>query len=40
MRESYEYIKNTAKWSAAKEYCSDNNMEFKLITEKQLGLKY
>ena len=40
MRESYEYIKNKAKWQAAKAYCVNNNMEFKLITEKQLGLKY
>ena len=40
IRESYEYIKNKAKWQAAKAYCVNNNMEFKLITEKQLGLKY
>ena len=37
MRESFEYIKNQAKWSAAKEYCEDNNMKFKIITEKELG---
>jgi hypothetical protein len=37
MRESFEYIKNQAKWSAAKEYCDDNNMKFKIITEKDLG---
>ena len=37
MRESFEYIKNQAKWSAAREYCSDNGMEFKIITEKDLG---
>ena len=40
MRESYEYIKNKAKWQAAKAYCVNNNMEFKLLTEKNLGLKY
>jgi len=40
MRESYEYIKNKAKWQAARAYCVNNNMEFKLITEKQLGFKY
>ena len=40
MRESFNYIKNKAKWQAAKAYCVNNNMEFKLITEKQLGLKY
>ena len=37
MRESFEYIKNKAKWSAAKSYCDDNGMKFKLITEKDLG---
>lgn len=38
MRESLEYIKNQAKWSAAKIYCEDNNLEFKLITEKDIGV--
>jgi|TARA_Y100000389_G_scaffold204680_1_gene258832 hypothetical protein len=37
MRESLEYIKNKAKWSAAESYCSDNGLKFKLITEKDLG---
>ena len=37
MRESFEYIKNQAKWQAAKSYCDDNGMQFKLITEKDLG---
>jgi len=37
MRESFEYIKNQAKWQAAKSYCDDNGMKFKLITEKDLG---
>ena len=37
MRESLEYIKNKAKWSAAKAYCDDNGLTFKLITEKDLG---
>ena len=37
MRESFEYIKNRAKWSAALEYAEDNNAEFKIITEKDLG---
>ena len=37
MRESFEYIKNHAKWHAAKSYCDDNGMQFKLITEKDLG---
>ena len=37
MRESFEYIKNQAKWSAAKAYCEDKGMQFKIITEKDLG---
>ena len=37
MRESFEYIKNQAKWQAAKSYCDDKCMKFKLITEKDLG---
>jgi len=37
MRESFEYIKNQAKWNAAKAYCEDNGMQFKIITEKDLG---
>ena len=31
MRESFEYIKNQAKWQAAKSYCDDKGMKFKLI---------
>lgn len=38
MIESFNYIKNTAKWSAARSFCSDNNMQFKIITEKDMGL--
>ena len=37
MRESFQYIKNQAKWQAARKYCDDKGMEFKLITEKDLG---
>ena len=37
MYENFEFIKNKAKWSAAKSYCNDNDMKFKLITEKELG---
>jgi len=40
MRESFEYIKNQAKWGAAMEYAEDNNAEFKIITEKELGVKF
>jgi len=38
MRESFEWIKNQAKWKAAQSYCDDNGAEFKLITEKDLGI--
>ncbi len=31
--------KNQAKWSAANEYCLDRGWEFKLITERELGIK-
>ena len=38
MRESLEYIKNMAKWQAADVYCNDNGLEFKIFTEKELGI--
>ena len=37
LRESMEFIKNQAKWNAANQYCIDNDIEFKIITGKQLG---
>jgi len=37
--EVYEYLKNQAKWNAAKEYCKDKKMEFIIITEDNLGIK-
>jgi hypothetical protein len=37
--ESLTYIKNEAKWAAAREYCKDRGWEFKIITERELGLK-
>ena len=39
LTESYTYIKNQAKWEAAKQYCLDRKWEFKIITEYELGLK-
>ena len=36
--EQLEYIKNTAKWQAASKYCEDQDMEFKVFTEKELGI--
>ena len=31
--------KNQAKWKAADEWCKDRKIEFKIITEKELGIK-
>ena len=36
IREVMEYAKNQAKWNAAKEYCADRHMEFKILTEDNL----
>ena len=36
--EQVEFIKNQAKWKAASAYCEDQNMEFKVLTEKELGI--
>ena len=36
--EQLEYIKNRAKWQAAKAYCDDQGLEFKIFTEKELGI--
>ena len=38
MREQLEYIKNQAKWKAAKVYCEHNDLEFKIFTEKEIGV--
>ncbi len=37
--EVYEYAKNQAKWKAAKNFCDDRNWEFKVMTERELGIK-
>jgi hypothetical protein len=34
-----EYAKNQAKWKAAEEFCADRMIEFKIITEDELGIK-
>jgi len=36
--EAFEYAKNQAKWKAAREYCKDRLWEFKVLTEKELGI--
>ena len=33
------YEVNQAKWKAAKEWCADRRVEFKIITEKELGIR-
>jgi hypothetical protein len=38
LTESMLFIKNQAKWEAARNYCKDRGWEFKIITEKELGL--
>ena len=40
LREAYEYAKNQAKWEAADDWCKDRGYEFKVFTEKELGIKY
>ena len=32
------YSQNRAKWAAAEEFCLDNGLEFKIITEDELGV--
>jgi len=39
LREAFEYAKNQAKWKAANEWCIDRGFEFKVLTEKELGIK-
>ena len=36
MYESFHYMKNTAKWDAAKRFCKKRKWTFKIITEDQL----
>ncbi len=38
IREAYEYARNQAKWKMAKEFCADRKWEFKVVTEKELGI--
>jgi len=38
LAEVTEWVKNQAKWKAAREYCEDRLMEFKVITEKELEI--
>ena len=38
LREAFEYAKNQAKWKAARSFCEDRQLTFKVVTEKELGL--
>jgi hypothetical protein len=37
--EAKTYAVNQAKWKAADEWCKDRRLEFKVITEDELGIK-
>ena len=37
--ESLTFMKNQSKWKAAEEYCKDRGWLFRIITEKELGIK-
>ena len=39
LHEVYTYATNQAKWKAAQEFCDDNMIGFKIITENELGIK-
>lgn len=39
LTESLTFMKNQAKWTAAREFAKDRGWEFKIITEYELGLK-
>ena len=38
IREVTEYVKNQAKWKAAREFCEDRMWQFKVLTEDDLGV--
>ena len=38
LTESFYFIKNQAKWKAAKSYAQDRGWEFIILTEKHLGI--
>jgi len=39
IKEVYNWGVNQAKWKAAEEYCNDRKWSFKIMTEKELGIK-
>ena len=40
LNEVKTYSINEAKWKHAKEWCEKNNMEFKILTEEELGIRF
>ena len=38
IREAYEYARNQAKWKMSKEFCADRQWEFKVVSEKEIGI--
>jgi hypothetical protein len=38
LKEQLTYLVNQAKWTAAKNYCEGNGLEFKIFTEKDIGI--
>jgi hypothetical protein len=39
LHEVYTWETNNAKWKAANEFCKDHLLEFKIVTEDELGIK-
>ena len=39
LTEQINYLRNKAKWKAAREFCDDRKIEFKIMTENELGIK-
>lgn len=35
--EAAAYVRNQAKWDAAKKYCAERGWKFQILTEKQIG---
>ena len=40
LNEVKTYSINEAKWKSASEWCGNNDMEFKILTEDELGIRY
>lgn len=36
--ENIQYARNTAKWEAARKWCSERGFRFQILTEKELGI--